>query len=169
MDWSSWLHARRRCVQGFTANRCLTFIRLTIIQAILQTRLYALYSLDKRVLAFMLACFTLSMTASAYIMGSVLSKLTGTPLHRIHFSRKMKSRLKVTPITLPTGGIFCLASGIPSNFYMFWIPLLAFECLLCGLAVFKGLQTLRSRRSVFHRGHLLVIILIRDSILYFFA
>lgn len=75
----------------------------------------------------------------------------------------------VTPITLPSGGTFCLGSNIASNFYMFWIPVLAFECLLCGLALFKGLQTLRSRRSVLYRGRLLMVILVRDSILYFFA
>jgi hypothetical protein len=80
-----------------------------------------------------------------------------------------KITLIVTSISLPTGGTFCLTSDIPSDFYMFWIPFLGFECLLCSLAVFKGLQTLRSRRSVFRRGRLLVIILIRDSILYFFA
>jgi hypothetical protein len=52
---------------------------------------------------------------------------------------------------------------------MFWIPLLAFECLLCGLALFKGLQTLKKRRSVLSSGRFLITILIRDSIIYFFA
>lgn len=50
---------------------------LIFLEAILQTRLYALYSLNKKILTLMLACFSLSIASSGYIMGSVLSKLTG--------------------------------------------------------------------------------------------
>jgi len=84
-------------------------------------------------------------------MGSVLSKMTATV------------------INLPADGTFCYASDIASNFYMFWIPLLAFECLLCGLALIKGFQTLRNRRSVLSSGRFLIRILVRDSIVYFLA
>jgi len=132
--------------QGWTG-----LVACILAEAILLTRLYALYSLNKKILFFMMGCFTLSLGGSAYIMGSVLSRIT------------------VYPFKLPIGGTFCLASGVASNFYMFWIPMLAFECLLCGLALFKGLQTLRSRRSIFYRGRMLIVILLRDSILYFFA
>jgi len=132
--------------QGWTG-----LVACMLAEAILQTRLYALYSLNKKILAFMLTCFALSVSLSAYIMGFVLSKMA------------------VTAIALPADGMFCLASDIASNFYMFWIPLLAFECLLCGLALFKGLQTLRRRRSVLSSGRFLIVILIRDSIIYFFA
>lgn len=132
--------------QGWTG-----LIACMLAEAILQTRLYALYSLDKKVLVFMLASFALSISLSAYIMGSVLSNLT------------------VTAVNLPVDGMFCHSTGIPSNFYLFWIPLLAFECLLCGLALFKGFQTLRNRKSSLRSGRWLVTILIRDSVVYFFA
>ena len=47
------------------------------VSAILQMRLYALFSLDKRVLALMLTCFVMSTSTSAYVLNSVLSKITG--------------------------------------------------------------------------------------------
>jgi hypothetical protein len=39
-------------------------------------RLYALYSLDKRMLAMMIVCFAVAMGISAHILGSVLKDLT---------------------------------------------------------------------------------------------
>lgn len=44
---------------------------------ILQMRLYALYSLDKRILALMATCFIMATAASATVMGTVLSNITG--------------------------------------------------------------------------------------------
>jgi len=124
---------------------------LNNFSAILQMRLYALFSLDKRVLALMLTCFIISTSTSAYVLHSVLSKFTASA------------------IRLPTGGMFCVPSRVSPNFYLFWIPILAFETLLCVLALFRGFQTLRSGGSLFISGRHLVITLIRDSILYFFV
>jgi hypothetical protein len=64
-------------------------------------------------------------------------------------------------------GKFCFADGVPSHFYTFWIPLIAFETILCGLALIRGFQAVRSGGSLFRAGRLLVRILIRDSVLYF--
>jgi len=72
-------------------------------------------------------------------------------------------------IRLPTGGMFCVPLRVSSNFYLFWIPILSFETLLCALALFRGFQTFRSGGTLFLSGRLLVITLIRDSVLYFFV
>jgi hypothetical protein len=44
-------------------------------------RLFALYSLDKRMLALMLTSFVLALTISGYILASMLSKNQGVSLH----------------------------------------------------------------------------------------
>jgi hypothetical protein len=131
-------------------------------------RLYALYSLDKRILLFMVGFFLVSSTASAVVIGSVLSQITGIVypifgqfrsdwcLHGVAFSFRPIPGLAV-----------CVANNIPDYFYAFWIPILAYESLLCGLALFRGFQTFRSSASPFRSGKYLVRILIRDSVLYF--
>jgi hypothetical protein len=71
-----------------------------------------------------------------------------------------------TAIYIP-GGLFCVPSGVSTHFYTFWIPMLAFESLLCTLALIRGFQTYRAKGSLFHSSRQLVGILIRDSVLYF--
>ncbi|KAF5324331.1 hypothetical protein D9619_011315 [Psilocybe cf. subviscida] len=111
-------------------------------------RLYALYSLDKKILALMLTCWVACLAGSSYIMYTVLARVTATAIH------------------IP-GGLFCVPSGVSSHFYTFWIPMLAFESLLCTLALIRGFQTYRAKGSLFHSSRQLVGILIRDSVLYF--
>jgi len=119
-----------------------------IAQVILQTRLYALYLLNKRVLAFMLVCFVASSACAAAIMGTVLSKISATS-------------------ELIPGKYFCIPLGISPHIYAFWIPILAFESLLCVLALARGIHTVRSERGTFYFRRDLVNILVRDSVLYF--
>ena len=57
--------------------------------------------------------------------------------------------------------------GVSDKFYIFWIPMLAFEFLLCTLALIRGFQAFVSDGSLFRRGRDLVSILLRDSVLYF--
>lgn len=65
------------------------------------------------------------------------------------------------------GGMFCIPNNVSTHFFAFWIPMLAFETLLCGLALIRGFQTYRSNGTLFQSGRQLVAILIRDSIFYF--
>jgi hypothetical protein len=65
------------------------------------------------------------------------------------------------------GFTFCIPFGVPDYLYAFWIPILAFESLLCGMALFRGFQAFRYRQSVFQSGQHLVTLLLRDSIVYF--
>ncbi|KAF9041547.1 hypothetical protein BJ165DRAFT_1406462 [Panaeolus papilionaceus] len=131
--------------QGWTG-----LIACMLAEGILQMRLYALYSLNKKVLAIMLSSFVVSTAVAAWIMHSALNTIVAKA------------------IFLPGGaGMFCVPSNVPKNFYTFWIPMLAFECLLCVLALIRGFQTFRSNGSLFQSGRKLVGVLIRDSIFYF--
>jgi hypothetical protein len=119
-----------------------------IAESILQGRLYALYYFNKKILYFMITIFVGAAALSATVMGSVLSGITA--------------------IAHPLPNVtFCVAFGIPSYFYTFWIPMLAFETVLCSLALYKGFQALVFDGSVYHSGRGLVHILIRDSVAYF--
>ncbi|KAJ2912592.1 hypothetical protein MD484_g7815, partial [Candolleomyces efflorescens] len=73
-----------------------------------------MYSLNKIVLAIMVISFLASTATSGWIMHSVLAKISA------------KS------INIPNG-MFCMPTGVSDNFYTFWIPMLAFECLLHGI------------------------------------
>ncbi len=78
----------------------------------------------------------------------------------------IENRLAAAPYT-PPGTSVCAPSGIPDYFYAFWIPTIAFESLLCGLALFRGFQTFSSDGPLFSSGRRLVSVLIRDSVFYF--
>lgn len=114
-------------------------------------RLYALYHLNRKILIMMMTCFLIASAASAAIMGKALSTMT------------------VTSQVLPGHTTFCVPSRLPSYFYAFWIPLLAFEALMCGMALYRGFTTLDTEGSLFQSGRQLVRMLIRDSVFYFLA
>jgi hypothetical protein len=73
MECIPFLRARRWYVREFEEHSN----SLMATQAILQLRLYALYSLDKRMLAAVIFVFTIALTISGYILVSVLSKTAG--------------------------------------------------------------------------------------------
>jgi len=119
-----------------------------IAEIILQLRLYALYFLDKKVLFFMVVSFIATSTCSAFIMGHVLSNFT------------------VQAHVIPDFP-FCIPINVPHYLFAFWIPILAFESLLCGMALFRGFQAFRYRQNVLRAGRHLVTLLLRDSIIYY--
>ena len=61
----------------------------------------------------------------------------------------------------------CVSPNIPEYFYMFWIPHLDVETLLCGLVVFRGFQNMRLKPSLYRSGKEIVDVLLRDSVRYF--
>ncbi|PPQ93546.1 LOW QUALITY PROTEIN: hypothetical protein CVT25_000286 [Psilocybe cyanescens] len=125
-------------------------------EGILQIRIYALYLLNKQILAVILTFFLLSSAICAVIMGLVMETLEA----------------KALPIP---GGNFCMPVSFSTHFYTFWIPIICFEALLCALALFRGVKISKSiglggGSSAFLRsGHHLVNILFRDSLIYFIA
>ncbi|KAJ7431246.1 hypothetical protein B0H11DRAFT_2131577 [Mycena galericulata] len=139
------------CLRFFQWQGWTGLIACMIAEVILQMRLYALYFLNKKVLALMVVAFLASSASSAVIMGKVLSGLAA----RSH--------------PIPSMPTFCypVATSVPSYFFAFWIPIIAFESLLCGLALYRGFQTFRASGTLFQSGRHLVSILIRDSVLYF--
>ncbi|KAJ8508721.1 hypothetical protein ONZ45_g9042 [Pleurotus djamor] len=113
-----------------------------------EMRLYALYFLNKKVLAVMVSSFIISTALSAVVMGTILSGIT--------------AHAHAVP-----GVLFCLPNKVGDHFFLFWIPVLCFESLLVGLALFRGFQAILSDGSLFRSGRALVNVLIRDSVLYF--
>ncbi|KAF8189448.1 hypothetical protein K438DRAFT_1722086 [Mycena galopus ATCC 62051] len=136
------------CLRFFQWQGWTGLIACMIAEVILQMRLYALYLLNKKVLALMVTTFILSSTTSAVIMGKVLHGISA------HSQQ------------IP-GMTFCVPFGVPGYFFAFWIPIICFESLLCGLALYRGFQTFRASDSLYQSGRHLVAILIRDSVLYF--
>ncbi|EKM76900.1 hypothetical protein AGABI1DRAFT_93821 [Agaricus bisporus var. burnettii JB137-S8] len=127
-------------------------IACMLAEVILQTRLYALYSLNNRILALMVSMFLLSSGLSAVVMGKVLADMS------------------ISATRFSFDGIedaFCVPQNISPNFFLFWVPLLVFESLLCGMAVYKGYQSFKAGATMLHSGSRLLSILIRDSVLYF--
>ncbi|KAF7332720.1 hypothetical protein MKEN_00155400 [Mycena kentingensis (nom. inval.)] len=134
--------------QGWTG-----LVSCSIAQIILQMRIYAMYFLNKRILAVMVALFVCALTTASVIMGRVLQGI-----HAIAHP-------------LPgTSFTFCTPLGIPRYFFVFWVPLICFEVLLCAMALYRGLQTFRihgPNSTLYQSGRHLVSILVRDSVLYF--
>ncbi|EDR06874.1 uncharacterized protein LACBIDRAFT_294625 [Laccaria bicolor S238N-H82] len=104
--------------------------------------------------------------AETWIMGTVVGSVNGAHLNDWPSIFELNRVLVAKAIKIP-GGTFCMPGTVQTNFFIFWIPMLAFECLLCGLALFRGFQTFRSEGTLYQNGRHLVGILIRDSILYF--
>lgn len=116
----------------------------------------------------MLTFFVLCSASSAYVMGTVLSSITGkASLYDLVTTRlDLISRFVASAFPVP-GGKFCVPQGVSTHFYAFWIPMLSFETLLCTLAVVRATQMYQPRCSLFHSGRQLAAVLVRDSLMYF--
>jgi len=128
--------------QGWTG-----LIACMISETILQMRLYALYSLNKKILGLMVGSFLIASASAAAVLEIVLRQITAVS------------------IRLPGLSSCIIATSPPSYFYAFWIPCLAFESLLCALALVRGFQTYRDGGSPSQSK--LVRLLIRDSVCYY--
>ncbi|KAJ3871816.1 hypothetical protein F5051DRAFT_422693 [Lentinula edodes] len=130
--------------QGWTG-----LIACMIAETILQMRLYALYFLNKRILYLMVGSFILTSASAATIMSIAINQF--------------QAETHLLP------GLPCVALHVPSYFYSFWIPILAFETLLCILALIRGFRAHTESgypvRS--DSGKRLVSLLIRDSVCYY--
>jgi len=138
------------CLRFFQWQGWTGLIGCMLAEAILQVRIYALYSMSKSVLLLMVAAFLTSCATSAWIMGTALSEITA---HSVQIP----------------GGEFCDLPIIPDRIYTFWIPKLTFESVLCTLALIRGFQSFKAHGSLFDRSCHLFHILVRDSVLYFFV
>ncbi|KAF7979487.1 hypothetical protein HWV62_42325 [Athelia sp. TMB] len=124
------------------------FIAVIVAEIILQLRIYALYFLNKKVMFFVGSFFVLSLAAAGTIMGLVLSNFS-------------------TNAETIAGLNFCMPSDVPRYIYAYWIPIITFESLLCGMAILRAVQGFRHHEPSFISGTRLITILLRDSIVYF--
>ncbi|KAH9478078.1 hypothetical protein JR316_0010315 [Psilocybe cubensis] len=140
------------------ADRCTVFLKwegwtglvfAMLGQSILQFRIYALYSGNRRVVVPMVTIFAVCSSISGWLMwknisnSSVVSHNYGT-------------------------GPFCRAiQGGGSTLYAFWIPVIVFETLLCLLALSAGINSFIQDGYTFRHSGRLLQILLRDSMTYF--
>ncbi|KDR71717.1 hypothetical protein GALMADRAFT_253439 [Galerina marginata CBS 339.88] len=117
---------------------------------ILQMRIYALYSKNKPITGLIGGSFILCVAASIGVMT---------------YSTR---GLVATAVDILDGTKFCLTPLVPPHYYLVWLPMLAFESLLCVLAVTRAYRSYSSSGARF-TGQGLFDILIRDSLLYFLA
>jgi hypothetical protein len=124
--------------------------------AALQLRLYALYDLNKRLLAVTvpLSALTVLFASAVQVWAFVQSTPTAGAL---------------------TGTPYCIAEGLPAAYWVLWAPVLAFEALLLALVVRRALiddyaeSGSAGRRIVSNvaRTRRVFYVLVRDSVLYF--
>lgn len=139
--------------------------------AILQVRVYAVYLLNKRVLAFTLICYIISSAAAIWIISNNLRSSPGQSEHLLRSCRN--SVLKESCVSLGVArpipnGKTCLHPSLSASIYAVWIVMLLFDLALFSLIVAKGVNEYRAYgSSIFRGGRSLFGILIRDSVLYF--
>ncbi|PPQ93565.1 hypothetical protein CVT25_005557 [Psilocybe cyanescens] len=118
-------------------------------EAILLLRIHALYRKSRMITYSLLVTMIVCASISGYYM--------------------WRNIFQTEAFSLPVPGyIFCYRTPDEnSTLYVFWIPIIAFEGVLCSLALLPGIHTLLQDQYYFqHSGNLLKIIL-RDSAVYF--
>jgi len=135
------------CLHWFRWQGATGIITVATTEAILSLRLYALWALDKKVLAIIIASFSISLTVSAALVANGMAKISAT-----------SSAIPGLP--------FCTRTPPPNSFFRFWFPILVSETVLFALAAVRGIQTYRKLLGSFRKQPLLKV-LIRDSFLYY--
>ncbi|KAH7919935.1 hypothetical protein BV22DRAFT_1050715 [Leucogyrophana mollusca] len=128
-----------------------------LMQIILQMRLYALYQRSNKVLSFTVLGYLAEIIAMSTILGIANAHIVDA------------NRRGSTAINEPVPGIgICSATNIPASFYRFWLPIIAFEGMLCLLALRIGIGDLVSGFGVQGiSGVNVVKVLVKDSVFYF--
>ncbi|KAG6333357.1 hypothetical protein ID866_5733 [Astraeus odoratus] len=126
------------------AHYCFVFH----VPVILQMRIYALYSRSRRVLLVMGTAFVLEIMTMAAIL--IIENITSGTNNE------------------PTPGLkICTNEGTSGTFYVFWLPILGFECLLCSLAIWAGIKLSRNGARSLPRKVQLLDVLIKGNVGYF--
>ncbi|KAF9555893.1 hypothetical protein CPC08DRAFT_779557 [Agrocybe pediades] len=111
------------CVDLTRSQMFSSFCSPMLAAAVLQTRVYALYGRDKRVLLAMITCYlaTLSVTSWSLITDMVEATSTATEI--------------------PGGGMICPLPPLSKVTFGLWIPPITFELGLFLMVAYKGYQT----------------------------
>ncbi|KAF7373674.1 hypothetical protein MSAN_00578400 [Mycena sanguinolenta] len=124
---------------------------LGIIQAILVTRIWAIYNRSKLLIVILGIFGCLQLAASSTVMGISITK--------------------GVPSSEPGPGFFVCTITTPPYFAAYWIPILTFEVTLFVLTLIRGVENFRQTNVSVLSGksaQALINILVRDSVIYFF-
>ncbi|KAI0265945.1 hypothetical protein BC834DRAFT_877078 [Gloeopeniophorella convolvens] len=106
------------CIAYLSTDDVVTLLVTISVQTILQMRVYALYSLDRRLRMALLAGCILEIAVMIIFVGVTMAHISHLPV-----------------VSTSTG---CYYSGIFSISALFWLPALVFEPILCLLVVWKA-------------------------------
>ncbi|KAI5991092.1 hypothetical protein F5J12DRAFT_470548 [Pisolithus orientalis] len=121
-----------------------------LVQIILQMRLSALYNRSRKVLLLMGSAFLVEILAMIAIL--ITANLTSGTSNE------------------PIPGVkICTNEDTSNSFYVFWLPILCFEFLLCSLAVRAGIQRSRDEISFMALSNRVFLfdVLIKGNVGYF--
>jgi len=141
------INYHKECSLRFNLSVWGTCVMLWSMQAIMQYRIYAMYRCSRKVLLFLIVCFTAQAVSMAWIL-AVLDKGSAVIVKQFPQIR------------------LCTAIS-PKNCYILWIPVILFEFILFGFALRKGLQhSMIKGRVVLSPRSSVSSVLMRDSILF---
>ncbi|KAF4616439.1 hypothetical protein D9613_008224 [Agrocybe pediades] len=137
------------CIDLTRSQMFSSFCSPMLAAAVLQTRVYALYGRDKRVLLVMITCYlaTLSVTSWSLITDMVEATSTATEI--------------------PGGGMICPLPPLSKVTFGLWIPPITFELGLFLMVAYKGYQTSKHIKGSTGTAVTLMKTIIRDSVMYF--
>jgi hypothetical protein len=126
--------------------------------------------MDRRVVALIVISSIVAATASVTLMGIAIRDVSGEKYTgflprqpRVGDSTIFGQGNVVVLGDLP----FCVPTSIPKYSYVFWIPVLALDALLCGLAVFRGFRNPKFKPSLHYSRNKILDVLLRDSVAHF--
>lgn len=133
----------------------------------LQLRVYAMYNRSRRMLLFLVILFVATFSAMYAISIKIMLKEKGT-CFRTSTSAETDIIILFTGLFVDVGDdlYICTPRSLPDIYAEIWVPMLVHEAILFGLAIYKGLQSLRSRNSE-NPSSRLTLFLVKDSALYF--
>jgi len=115
-----------------------------MVGAILILRLYAMFNCNKRLLAILLCLYAILLTTETVLIGVVTHEFRSQEALRAFFPG-------------------CAPTNIPLWSWWYWVPSMTFESICLLLALWKTMETHRNE----YKSSNILIILLRDSILYF--
>lgn len=124
-----------------------------------------MYEHSRKIIIFIVTCFICEALAMALFMG-----LTYKDTHRKYLCCSILPKILtlssvVTTESIP-GLFICAPTSIPHSFYLFWVPIVCFESLLFGMALYVGIQFRRNDilRETIGGNTGIFYVLLRDSI-----
>ncbi|KAJ3718077.1 hypothetical protein DFJ43DRAFT_774316 [Lentinula guzmanii] len=137
----------------FNFQSGVAIVHLTIIEAILVIRVWAIYERNFKILVTLVVFGVCALVASSTIQGVALN------LHPVNAE--------------PAPNFFTCTTVLPRWFAAYWLPVMAFDGTLFTLMLWRGYQTFRKYDPVTlisgTSGRRLATVLVRDSIIYYLS